>query len=226
MCKITFLQCFGPFSLLTDCVVTYSESCAITPINRPQMGNGQPLPYETESVGGRTTTSDGEQGLTMARTIDWCLGLNVSWKDRDIISKVYGSGLLLDEDDHSLNQTRAFISQWSLFVDFKIKKNLSVRDPKVQLAIWNCATLIRKQRHGWDTSFPVPAIAVYGSHWDLYLFFEMKGDLVSYLKRSSLSFFEAMLTKIDTDNDGSDAYGLYKRSVRTVGDYTSAAYSY
>ena len=183
MCKMTFLRCLGPFSLLTDIAVTYSESYAITPINRPQMKNGQPLPYETESFGGRTTTSNGEQGLTMARMIDWCLGFVVSEEDNEIISQAYN---FLDEDDCSLNQSLAFIKEWSLFVDFEIKKVLSNRDPLVQLAIWNSAALIRKRRHGWDTSFPVPAIAINGSSWVLYLFFEMKGDLVSYNERPSL----------------------------------------
>ena len=72
------LHSFALLSLLTDFAVTNSESCAITPINRPQMKNGQPLPYETESVGGYTTTSNGEQGLTIARMIDWCLGFVTS----------------------------------------------------------------------------------------------------------------------------------------------------
>ena len=183
MRKMAPLHSHGSFSLLTDIAVTNSESCAITPINRPQMKNGQPLPYETESVGGYTTTSNGEQGLTMARMIDWCLGFITSKENRDIIRQAYAS-CLLDEDDCSLNQSRAFIKAWSLFVDFEIKKVLSVRDPLVQLAIWNSATLIKKRRHGWDTTFPVPAIAVNGPSWDLYLFFEMNGDLVSCNRRS------------------------------------------
>lgn len=178
MRKMTPLHSFGPFSLLTNIAAMNSESCAITPINRPQMKNGQPLPYETESVGGYTTTSNGEQGLTMARMIDWCLGFITSKENRDIIRQAYAS-CLLDEDDCSLNQSRAFIKAWSLFLDFEIKKVLSNRDPLVQLAIWNSAALIKKRRHGWDTTFPVPAIAVNGPSWDLYLFFEMNGDLVS-----------------------------------------------
>ena len=190
MCKMTFLYRFGPFSLLMSFTATYRENCAITPVNRPIAKNGLPVPYETESVGGLTTTSNGEQGLTMARMIDWCLGFVVSWQDHAILSKVYGSGFL-QHDDCSLNQSGAFIKQWSLFVDFEIKKVLSNRDPLVQLAIWNSAALIKKQRHEWDTSFPVPAIAVNGSSWDLYLFYEMKGeeedegDLVSCNERLS-----------------------------------------
>lgn len=104
MRKMTYLHLFDPLSLLTDSAVTNSESCAITPINRPQMKNGQPLPYETESVGGYTTTSNGEQGLTMARMIDWCLGFVTSKDDRDVILKSYASGIL-DEDDCSPNQS-------------------------------------------------------------------------------------------------------------------------
>lgn len=147
------------------------------------MKNGQPLPYDTESVGGRTTSSNGEQGLTMARMVDWCLGFTTSKEDRNIILQAYASGLL-DEDDCSLNQSRAFIKTWPLFLDFEIKKVLSLRDPLVQLAIWNSAALSKKRRHGWDTTFPVPAIAVNGPSWDLYLFFEMDEDLVGCKKRS------------------------------------------
>ena len=183
MRKMIYLRSFDPVSLLTDFAVTNSESCAITPINRPQMKNGQPLPYETESVGGYTTTSNGRQVLTMARIIDWCLSSVTSKDDRDIILQAYASGLL-DEDDCSLNQSRAFIKARPLFLDFEIKKVLSNRDPLVQLAIWDSAALIKKRRHGWDTTFPVPAIAVNGPSWNLYLFFEMKGDLVSCNWRS------------------------------------------
>ena len=146
------------------------------------MKNGQPLPYDTESVGGRTTSSNGEQGLTMARIIDWCLGLTTSKEDRYIILQAYASGFF-DEDDCSLNQSRAFIKTWPLFLDFEIKKVLSLRDPLFQLAIWNSAAVSKKRRHGWDTTFPVPAIAINGPSWDLYLFFEMDEDLVGCNKR-------------------------------------------
>lgn len=224
MRKMTSLYSFGLSSLLTNLAVTNSESCAITPINRLQMKNGQPLPCETESVGGHTTTSNGDQGLTMARMVDWCLGFVTSKEDRDVTLQAYAS-CLLDEDDCSLNQSRSFVKAWSLFVDFEIKKVLSLRDPLVQLAIWNSAAFIKKRRHGWDAGFPVPAIAVNGPSWDLYLFFEMNGDLVSYNERSSSWSFEAMLTIIDIDNDGSPIYGQYKRFEWLVADRTSPAYS-
>ena len=70
----------------------------------------------------------------------------------------------------------------------------------------------------------MPAIAIKGPYWDLYLFFEMNEGLVSCNERSSPWAFGAMLMIVDIDDDGPPAYGQYKRLECIVADRTSPAY--
>ena len=153
----------------------FSETCTINPANfRPKMPNGAPLALEGdgETASGTSVT---QEPRSMTRMVDWCLGLELGYEDRQLVMKAFG---LVELNETSLNQTVSFIKECPLFLDIEIKKTQTNRNPEVQLAIWAAGALLKKQHHGWDTSLPMPAIAVNGHSWDYYLFFGWDDQLV------------------------------------------------
>ena len=107
--------------------------------------------------------------------VDWCLAMNVDSKTMDLIHQGYRNSA---DNECSLNQSLSYIRNNPLILDMEIKKTLQLRDPEVQLAIWAGSALLKKRYHKWDTSMPMPAIAINGHQWDYYIFFEMNDDLV------------------------------------------------
>lgn len=107
--------------------------------------------------------------------IDWCLGMTVDKDDLKVIRQAYAKA-----EDHgaSLNQSLSYIRNHPLILDIEIKKTLQPRDPQVQLAIWASSSLLKKRLHGWNTSMPMPAVAINGHLWEYYIFFERDKDLV------------------------------------------------
>lgn len=110
--------------------------------------------------------------------VDWSLGMNVDKDDMKVIRQAYSK-----TEDHaaSLNQSISYIKNHPLILDIEIKKTLQPRDPQVQLAIWASSALLKKRLMGWDTSMPMPALAINGHLWEYYIFFEMEDDLVRTL---------------------------------------------
>ena len=78
----------------------------------------------------------------------------------------------------SLNQSLSYIKTHPLILDIELKKTSQPRDPRVQLAIWASSALLKKRIMGWDTSMPMPALAINAHIWEYYIFFEMDDDLV------------------------------------------------
>ena len=111
--------------------------------------------------------------------VDWCVGIDVDANEMEVIEEAFAKTI-----DHatSLNQTFSYIRDYPLILDIEIKKVLQPRDPQVQLAIWASAALLKKRLMGWDTSLPMPAVAVNGHSWDFYIFFEVNQKLVRTLK--------------------------------------------
>lgn len=102
--------------------------------------------------------------------VDWSLGLKMDSDDENILLLAW-QGLL--DHEFSLNQCISCISNYLFLVDFEIKKNVSDRDPLVQLAIWEAGCLLEKRHHGWDTSMPMPGITTSSYLWECFLFFEL-----------------------------------------------------
>lgn len=138
------------------------------------MSNGTPLDIETVTTSSRPNAGE-ESTQTLTRMVDWCLGLDLDHETQGMISKAFET---VRANEQSLNQTLSYLRNVPLFLDIEIKKTQSIRDPEVQLAIWASGALRKQQLHGWDTSMPMPAIAVSGHSWDYYLFFQMETDLV------------------------------------------------
>ena len=110
--------------------------------------------------------------------VDWCLGMNVDEDDMQIIQQAYSRA---DPHAASLNQSLSYIQKHPLFLDIELKKTAQPRDPRVQLAIWASSALLKKRKMGWDTSMPMPALAIDEHYWEYYIFFEMKDKLVRTL---------------------------------------------
>ena len=150
------------------------ETCSIEPSNfhmvRP---NGVPLPDEARSTGSKTATDDGD--VTTTRMVDLALGLNLDDRESEIVAETFRSMM---DNEHSLNQSLAYIRDTPLFLDLELKKAVSNRDPDVQLAIWQAALYAKRLYHGWDTSMPMPGIVVSGYDWQCYVMFERDGGLV------------------------------------------------
>lgn len=144
---------------------------------RPTIPNGAPLALEGDSEI-VSSTSAAQESRSLARMVDWCLGLRLGYDDGQLVTSAFRKIRL---NETSLNQTVAFIKQCPLFLDIEIKKTQTNRNPEVQLAIWASGALRKKQHHGWDTNLPMPAIAVNGHSWDYYLFFGWDDHLVRLL---------------------------------------------
>lgn len=152
-------------------VVLNIETCSIQPSEiRPMRPDGQlSIDCDAQTVGSNTAPEN------MGRMVDWCLAMDVCDSDMKVIEKVFAS---LQNNVASLNQSLSYIRQNPLILDIEIKKTLQPRDPQVQLAIWASSALLKKRLHRWDTSMPMPALAINGHVWDYYIFFEMNNDLM------------------------------------------------
>ena len=154
----------------------YSETCSIQPLEirpkRPSPNDAFPVDCDTQTV-----TSDSKSKTStenVGRMVDWCLAINVDANDMDVIKQAFAK---TPDYATSLNQTFSYIRNHPLILDIEIKKVVQPRDPQVQLAIWASSALRKKQMMGWDTSLPMPAVAVNGHRWDFYIFFEMEQNL-------------------------------------------------
>ncbi|KAL8931780.1 MAG: hypothetical protein Q9216_007075 [Gyalolechia sp. 2 TL-2023] len=157
--------------------VLKSSRCTINPPSiYTRMPGGRPLKYDPE-LASRATDTSSEQGSdrTIAKMVDWSLGLEIDYKDDDKISEAFG---FCDDHEHSLNQSMSFIKRVPLFGDLELKKELQARDPAVQLAIWKSAWLLKAQHHGWDISLPMPGLTVIGHDWSFYLFMAADDGLI------------------------------------------------
>ena len=159
------------------------ETCSIEPVQlRMARPNGSPF-----DDGTRTTTSKGitnatdDEDVTTSRMIDLALGLDLNDTDADAVTNAFKG---MRDNEHSLNQSMAYIRNTPLFLDIELKKVVSNRDPDVQLAIWQAASYSKKLYHGWDTSMPMPGIVVNGHDWQYYITFERDGGLVLHLSTS------------------------------------------
>ena len=155
--------------------LSFSETCSIEPEEiRPVMPNGAHLDYDAQTSSSQKVMTE-ESSQTVGRMVDWCLSLNLNDADEDLVDEAFAS---LRDREQSLNQTLSYIHKCSLFLDIEIKKTQSNRDPEGQLAIWASGALLKRQHHVWNTSMPMPAIAINGNSWDYFIFFEVKGDLI------------------------------------------------
>ncbi|KAM0795840.1 hypothetical protein BDR22DRAFT_919349 [Usnea florida] len=125
-----------------------------------------------------TVTSDSKTNTppeNLGRMVDWCLGMNVDKDDMKVIQQAYSKA---EPHAASLNQSLSYIKTHPLILDIELKKTAQPRDPRVQLAIWASSALLKKRIMGWDTSMPMPALAVNAHVWEYYIFFEMDDDLM------------------------------------------------
>ena len=140
---------------------------------RPSPDESIPIDCDAQTV-----TSDSKVKTpsdNVGRMVDWCLALNVDGNDMEVIQQAFSK---TRDYKSSLNQTFSYIRHHPLILDIEIKKVSQPRDPQVQLAIWASSALLKKRHMGWDTSLPMPAVAVNGHSWDYYIFFEMDKNLV------------------------------------------------
>ena len=158
---------------------THSENCDIQPLEmrpkRPSPHGRIPINCDAET---ETAAGDGKietPSDNVGRMVDWCLGLKINRNDEQVIDKAFSKSR---DYESSLNQTFSYIRDHPLILDIEIEIPLQPRDPRVQLAVWASSALIKKRYMGWDTSLPMPAVAVNGHSWDYYIFFERGKALV------------------------------------------------
>ncbi|KAL8904761.1 MAG: hypothetical protein Q9207_003055 [Kuettlingeria erythrocarpa] len=139
---------------------------------RPESATGEPIKIDDNS----TVTTGSGQSTQIGRMIDWVLTLRLDFEELELISIAFST---VEACWRSLNQSLAdFVRECPIIIDFELKKELSLRDPEVQLAVWACAGLRKKQQMQWSTELPMPGIVVDGHTWTCYLFFEQKGRLI------------------------------------------------
>ena len=168
----------GVFAILHAELRINSENCSIEPIElRLERPNGGKLVDE----GSTSQNTSREAPQTASKMIDWSVGLildNDTKKESQLLANAFRH---VGDFEASLNQSMNYIRKYPLFLDIELKTPNSARTPAVQLAIWAAAGLSKKRFHGWDTSMPMPAIAINGHEWHYYLFFERDKRLVSAL---------------------------------------------
>lgn len=140
---------------------------------RPTSATGEPIKIDDNSA----VAMGIGQSTQIGRMIDWVLTLRLDFDELELISAAFST---VEDCWRSLNQSLTdFVRECPIIIDFELKKELSLRDPEVQLAVWACAGLRKKQQMHWSTELPMPGIVIDGHTWTCYLFFEQKGRLVS-----------------------------------------------
>lgn len=155
-----------------------SETSPIEPIElRPVLSKKLMIDESVES----SEKSDQENSILLTRYVDWMLALSPNNRELDLIDEAYQ---YQSHYGRSLNQTIGPVASCPIFLDIEIKKTHTVRDSRIQLAIWETAAIKKRKVHGWSTSFPIPAITVNGHDWTLYIFYELNnGKVVSSISR-------------------------------------------
>ncbi len=59
-----------------------------------------------------------------------------------------------------------------MFVNFEVK--VDDRDPLIQLAVWIASELEKRSREGYPVEVPIPAVAIYGDEWHLWIAYAAK----------------------------------------------------
>ncbi|KAI4208903.1 MAG: hypothetical protein LQ351_008102 [Letrouitia transgressa] len=149
-----------------------SETSPIEPIElRPVLSKKLMIDESVES----SEKSDQENSILLTRYVDWMLALSPNNRELDLIDEAYQ---YQSHYGRSLNQTIGPVASCPIFLDIEIKKTHTVRDSRIQLAIWETAAIKKRKVHGWSTSFPIPAITVNGHDWTLYIFYELNNGKV------------------------------------------------
>ncbi|CAO1603204.1 hypothetical protein XANCAGTX0491_006796 [Xanthoria calcicola] len=136
--------------------------------------NGHPVD-ETGSAAASSNVSVEDAEVTITRIVDICLGLDLSLAVNSIVTNAWKT---MNDYEHSLNQSVAYIRQTPLFLDIELKKTNQSRDPQVQLAIWMAGLYEKRRYHKWDTSIPMSGLIVNGSEWLFYVAFVRDGGLI------------------------------------------------
>ncbi|KAL8649975.1 MAG: hypothetical protein Q9210_004089, partial [Variospora velana] len=149
------------------------ETCSIAPGRiRLASSTGEAITTEENST---TVTTESGNLTPIGRMIDWVLTLELNDDEMELISGAFAT---VEYVWRSMNQSLTdFVRHCPVFVDFELKKELSVRDPEVQLAVWAAAGLLKKRQMQWSTELPMPGIVVDGHLWTCYLFFEQNETL-------------------------------------------------
>ena len=64
--------------------------------------------------------------------------------------------------NQDLKQSSDPFKQCALFLNLEIENIITDLSPIVPLAVWKFGALHKKEHHNWDTSMPMPAIAING----------------------------------------------------------------
>ncbi|KAL9014826.1 MAG: hypothetical protein Q9173_000534 [Seirophora scorigena] len=72
----------------------------------------------------------------------------------------------------SINQTHDWTSVKPIFQTTEVK--VDARDPLIQLAVWICAELEKRNLEGYSLGLPIPAIAIEGHYWSLWIAYAFK----------------------------------------------------
>ncbi|KAL8904758.1 MAG: hypothetical protein Q9207_003052 [Kuettlingeria erythrocarpa] len=100
------------------------------------------------------------------RKIDHALAINLT-KDEQRSLQTAGA-MYRVAGEPSINQTSAFAFML-MFLHFEVK--VDARDPLIQLGVWIAAELEKRFREGYPMDVPIPAVAIYGDTWHLWLAF-------------------------------------------------------
>ncbi|KAL9044779.1 MAG: hypothetical protein Q9214_002108, partial [Letrouitia sp. 1 TL-2023] len=148
------------------------ETSPIEPIElRPILSKKEIIDESIDS----DKNSGQEDSILLSRYVDWLLALTLDHSELRLIHKAYQYHTLWSR---SLNQTVGPTANCPIFLDIEVKKTHTVRDSRIQLAIWETAAIKKRKLHGWSTSFPIPAITVDGHQWTLYIFYELSNEEV------------------------------------------------
>lgn len=170
---------------LTSASVIPSESVPLQPEEvRPRRPNNAPIvTFDVDSdlsTMARQAASD-----KVTRMVDWSFGYRIDPNQLRYIDRAMA--MVYEDRSMSFNQSTSWIRDFPIIFDIEVKKTHQPLDPEVQLAIWISGGLLKKRLMQWDRSMPMPGIAVEGSMWRMFLFFETgHKELVSNLTASPL----------------------------------------
>lgn len=69
----------------------------------------------------------------------------------------------------SINQTSSFVNLTPMFLNIKVVRRNSGKDPLIQLAVWISAEFEKRRIENYSLDMPVLAIAIQEDKWRLYM---------------------------------------------------------
>ena len=148
----------------------------------PNMPGGRPLTIEdqpstviSEGVKSDIAGSTIDRNMTLSKMIDWSLVLELDPPDSAPLEKIYGT---TPSNARTVKQALICVKYEPISLNIELKKERTVRDPRVQQAIW--AISFPQEADDYGLGYRI-FNTIEGSFWHCYIFSTGYNGLLCFL---------------------------------------------